>query len=204
VWSVCAVERRARRYCQHDRSHTCSSPQAELTWRSHLLSAQECASSSQSWTRALGTSCGRLGVRSATLAYAGLSRRLPVVGRCCRYSSFATLLSASVGTTAFSRGCFANTRAFVSAGVRGGFRALTGVVVLAAVRRMGPTGALAGPSQGPAGAIWCLWSFSRLWVAVINRHSARAADLPLRCKRSMPRLNFVCPNTGSIIAWRLR
>ena len=68
----------------------------------------------------------------------------------------------------------------------------------------GPDRAFPGPSQAPAAAIWWLWSFSRLWVAVISRHSARAADLPRRWKRSMRRLNFVCPNTGSIIAWRFR
>jgi hypothetical protein len=34
--------------------------------------------------------------------------------------------------------------------------------------------------QAAVEAIWCLWSFSRLWVAVINRHSERAADLPRR------------------------
>jgi hypothetical protein len=68
----------------------------------------------------------------------------------------------------------------------------------------GPDRAFAGSFQAPAAAIWWLWSFNKLWVAVINRHSARAADLPRRWKRSMPRLNFVCPNTGSIIAWRLR
>jgi hypothetical protein len=70
--------------------------------------------------------------------------------------------------------------------------------------RDGPDRAFAGPFQAPAVAIWWLWSLSRLWVAVINRHSARAADLPRRWKRSIRRLNFVCPNTGSIIAWRLR
>jgi hypothetical protein len=31
-------------------------------------------------------------------------------------------------------------------------------------------------------AIQWLWSFSRLWVAATNRHSDRAADLPLRMK----------------------
>jgi hypothetical protein len=67
-----------------------------------------------------------------------------------------------------------------------------------------PDRAFPGPLQAPAVAIWWLWNFGRLWVAVINRHSARAADLPRRWKRSMRRLNFVCPNTGSIIAWRLR
>ena len=37
-------------------------------------------------------------------------------------------------------GCFAKVRASVSAGVRGGFRAVAAGVVLAAVRRMGPIG----------------------------------------------------------------
>ena len=60
------------------------------------------------------------------------------------------------------------------------------------------------PFQAPAVAIWWLWSFSRLWVAVISRHSDLAAALPRRWKRSIRRLNFVCPNTGSIIAWRFR
>jgi integrase len=56
------------------------------------------------------------------------------------------------------------------------------------------------PVQAAAAAIWRLWSFNRLWVAVISRHSERAADLPRRWKRSIRPLNFVCPNTGSIIA----
>jgi hypothetical protein len=67
-----------------------------------------------------------------------------------------------------------------------------------------PDGAFPEPFQAPAVASWWLWSFSRLWVAVISRHSERAADRPRRWKRSMRRLNFVCPNTGSIIAWRFR
>jgi hypothetical protein len=46
-----------------------------------------------------------------------------------------------------------------------------------------------GPFQAPAAAIWWLWSFRRLWVAVISRHSDLAADLPRRPKRSMRRLN---------------
>jgi NAD(P)-dependent dehydrogenase (short-subunit alcohol dehydrogenase family) len=57
-------------------------------------------------------------------------------------------------------------------------------------------------SQAPASA-W-RWSLSRLWVAVIRRHSVRTAALPLRWKRSMPRLCLVWPNTGSIIGWRWR
>jgi len=68
----------------------------------------------------------------------------------------------------------------------------------------GPDRAFVGRLQAPAAAIWCLWSFSRLWVAVISRHSDLAAERPRRWKRSMRRLNFVCPNTGSIIAWRFR
>jgi hypothetical protein len=67
--------------------------------------------------------------------------------------------------------------------------------------------AIASPSarrQAAAAASWCLWSFKRLWVAVIRRHSVRTADLPRRWKRSMPRLNLVCANTGSISCWRCR
>ena len=60
------------------------------------------------------------------------------------------------------------------------------------------------PFQAPAAAIWCLWSFNRLWVAVMSRHSERAADLPRRWKRSIRRLNLVFANTGSIIALRFR
>jgi hypothetical protein len=58
--------------------------------------------------------------------------------------------------------------------------------------------------QAPWGASRCLWSFNRLWVAVISRHSDRAADLLRRWKRSMRRLNLVLANTGSIIALRFR
>jgi hypothetical protein len=35
-------------------------------------------------------------------------------------------------------------------------------------------------SQAAWVARWCLWSLRRLWVAVISRHSERAADLPRR------------------------
>ena len=62
----------------------------------------------------------------------------------------------------------------------------------------------AGAPQAPAAAIWCVWSFIRLWVAVISRHSERTADLPRRWKLSMRRLCLVCANTGSTIALRLR
>ena len=44
-----------------------------------------------------------------------------------------------------------------------------------------------------------LWSLSRLCVAVTNRHSDKAADRPLRMKRSMCRLYLIWPNTGSIV-----
>jgi hypothetical protein len=36
------------------------------------------------------------------------------------------------------------------------------------------------PTQAASGAVVCLKSFSRLWVAVMSRHSDRAADLPRR------------------------
>ena len=61
-----------------------------------------------------------------------------------------------------------------------------------------------GPFQAAVGAIWCLWSFRRLWVAVVSRHSERAEDLPRRWKRSIRRLNFVLAKTGSIMALRFR
>ena len=48
---------------------------------------------------------------------------------------------------------------------------------------------------GACGALW-------LWVAVISRHSERAADFPRRWKRSILRLCLVCANTGSTIALR--
>jgi hypothetical protein len=51
---------------------------------------------------------------------------------------------------------------------------------------------------------WCLWSLRRLWVAVISRHSERAADLPRRWNWLMRRLCLVWANTGSIIALRFR
>ena len=51
-------------------------------------------------------------------------------------------------------------------------------------------------------AIQWVWSLSRLCVAVTNRHSECAADLPLRMNRSMWRLCLICPNTGSIVIFR--
>jgi hypothetical protein len=79
---------------------------------------------------------------------------------------------------------------------------LVGVIALPAGEWMVLPGWLTGALSGPAAAIWCLWSLSRLWVAVISLYSERAADLPRRWKRSMRRLNFVFANTGSIIAFR--
>jgi hypothetical protein len=58
--------------------------------------------------------------------------------------------------------------------------------------------------QAAAVAVWCLWSFSRLWVAVISRYSECAADLSRCWKRSIRWLNFVFANAGSIIAFRFR
>jgi hypothetical protein len=54
-----------------------------------------------------------------------------------------------------------------------------------------------------AGAIQWLWSFRRLWLAVISRHSDRTAALPLRWKRSIRRLPLIWPNTGSMLYFRL-
>ena len=61
-----------------------------------------------------------------------------------------------------------------------------------------------GPPGAQAAAVAWRWSLRRLWVAVISRHSVRTAPRPRRLKRSRPRLNFICANTGSIIGWRLR
>ena len=46
------------------------------------------------------------------------------------------------------------------------------------------------------------WSFSRLCVAVTNRHSDCAAARPLRMNRLMCRLYLIWPNTGSIVILR--
>ena len=62
---------------------------------------------------------------------------------------------------------------------------------------------LGPPFQAGIGAVVCRQSFSRLCVAVISRHSDRAADLPRRWKRSQRRLNLVSAKTGSIMPWRL-
>ena len=60
-----------------------------------------------------------------------------------------------------------------------------------------------GLCQAVAGAFWLRWSLSRLWVALISRHSDLQADLPRRKKRSRRRLNLVLAKTGSIVTWRL-
>ena len=59
------------------------------------------------------------------------------------------------------------------------------------------------PFQAGTGSAVCRQSFSKLCVAVISRHSDRAADLPRRWKRSHRLLYFVSANTGSIMPWRL-
>jgi hypothetical protein len=58
--------------------------------------------------------------------------------------------------------------------------------------------------QALAAAVVARQSLSRLWVAVISRHSERQAARPRRWKRSILRLNLVSAKTGSIIAVRLR
>jgi hypothetical protein len=57
--------------------------------------------------------------------------------------------------------------------------------------------------QASVGAVVWRQSLSRLWVAVIRRHSDLTADLPRRWKRSQRRLNFASAKTGSIMPWRL-
>ena len=99
-------------------------------------------------------------------------------------------------TPAQDGGCFAKPRAYVSAGVRGASGVVDGRGGLGSGVVADPERAFAGPFHAAAVAIWWLWSFSILW-AVISRHSERAAALARRWKRSMRRLNFVCPNTGT-------
>jgi hypothetical protein len=52
--------------------------------------------------------------------------------------------------------------------------------------------------QAVAGAIQCWWSLSRLWVAVISRHSECTAARPRRLNCLKPRLCLICPKVGSI------
>jgi hypothetical protein len=58
------------------------------------------------------------------------------------------------------------------------------------------------PNLSQAGvAIQWLWSLSRSWVAVTNRHSDCAAALPRRMNRSTRRLYLICPYTGSTLTF---
>jgi hypothetical protein len=66
--------------------------------------------------------------------------------------------------------------------------------------RGGGCSALVG-AHASAG-VAALQSLRRLWVAVISRHSERAAASPRRWKRSILRLCLVSPKTGSIIVMR--
>jgi hypothetical protein len=43
--------------------------------------------------------------------------------------------------------------------------------------------------------------FRMLWVASMSRHSVRTARRPRLRNRPIPRFDFVCANTGSIIRW---
>ena len=58
-------------------------------------------------------------------------------------------------------------------------------------RPAGGVGILSGAFQASTAAKWCLWSFIRLCVAVIRRHSERAADLPRLWNWLMRRLCLV-------------
>ncbi len=66
-------------------------------------------------------------------------------------------------------------------------------------RKPGQVQAVTAPSQADRAASWCLWSLRRLLVAVVSLHSERAAGLPRRMNRRIPRLNFMWAKTGSII-----
>ena len=113
------------------------------------------------------------------------------VAGCC-FARGRAVLQSQLKTAAMNRGCFVKLRVAVSAGVRGGDFALRGAwwserwCVLG-----GPVGPSRGPSQAPGGrCIWCLWSFSRLWVAATNRHSDLAAALPRRLEPIDPAVEF--------------
>lgn len=47
------------------------------------------------------------------------------------------------------------------------------------------------------------WSLRRLWVAAISFHSACAAARPRRVNPCRPWAVLICPNTGSMIHFRL-
>lgn len=112
-----------------------------------------------------------------------------VAGADPKYSGPQAANVLSWSTVAFSRGCRANGLCVgLAVWASGVIRGLIG-----GERRC-------GACQAPLVAIWCLWSFRRLCVAVINRHSARTADLPRLRNRLIPRLNLVWAKTGSIIA----
>jgi hypothetical protein len=69
--------------------------------------------------------------------------------------------------------------------------------------QVSPSGPPVSFYPGVSAGVW-RQSLSKLWVAVISRHSARHAPRPLRWKRSMPRLCLVLPKIGSIITERCR
>jgi hypothetical protein len=88
-----------------------------------------------------------------------------------------------------------------SASSRGRRRMLGGENWWPSAGRTGGRGWRAVTCQAVLMVRW-LWIFSRLCVAVTNRHSDRAADLPLRMNRSIRRLCLIWPNTGSTVILR--
>jgi hypothetical protein len=60
------------------------------------------------------------------------------------------------------------------------------------------------PSQAVTAARRWVWTFRRLWVAAMSRHSDRQAARPRRWKRLVRRLNFSWPKTGSMVPCRVR
>jgi hypothetical protein len=112
---------------------------------------------------------------SAFVKTGGGRRTAPIHGGCCgKLAAFASRASAEAP---------AGRRAF---------------------RRVRPHRSGGGGGSGRQRRGRVLVELEQLCVAVISRHSERQAALPRRWKRSILRLNFVSPNTGSIIAVRLR
>ena len=88
-------------------------------------------------------------------------------------------------------GCRVNACGCGCGDVCGGDRLACGLVLVGVLVLFDGVVAARAVFQAAAVAIWCLWSFSRLWVAVISRHSERTADRPRRWKLSIRRLCLV-------------
>ena len=63
-------------------------------------------------------------------------------------------------------------------------------------------GQLMAATSVTAGTRMARKSLSRLWVRHIRVHSARTFSMPRSKKRRKPRASFICPKTGSTVAFR--